>query len=439
MQASIQPPMETSRDIVIGSIVDMAGVARAKVVPRARLRTFTRSGVGAAPSWNVFCVDDNIAFSPSFSVAGDLRLKVKETDLRKLGGGVLWAPAGFFEQSGTPAAVCTRNALIRTEEKLADNGFEAAVGHEIEFMLFGASEPEEWSAYGLAAISTREAFIQDLLEAATLAELHLEQVHAEYGLNQFEISLAPAEPVRAADDAVLARMLISRTARSHGLRASFSPVPAAGSSGNGAHQHISFSQGGVPLLSGGTGPYGLTADGGHAIAGLLTGLADFMAVFASSPLSHLRLKPGMWSGAYCCWGLENREAALRFCAATMGNPHGANLEVKVLDPSANPYLSSTAILGLALAGIEEEKRLPEEVTVNPAELSEAARSKAGVALLPSQVPDMLGRLHRSELASALFGESILEALTAVKDYEYQRFKDEPVERTAERLRFAWSG
>ena len=37
---------------------------------------------------------------------------------------------------------------------------------------------------------------------------------------------------------------------------------------------------------------------------------------------------------------------MRFLPRTLGNPHGANAEVKVIDPSANPYLASAAILAL---------------------------------------------------------------------------------------------
>ena len=56
-------------------------------------------------------------------------------------------------------------------------------------------------------------------------------------------------------------------------------------------------------------------------------------VYAGSVLSALRLKPGNWAGAAACWGLENREAAVRFIAATPGSPHGANAE-----PNLTPLL-----------------------------------------------------------------------------------------------------
>jgi glutamine synthetase len=50
--------------LVLGSVVDMAGVARAKSVPAARSAAFHRSGMGASPTWNVLCIDNGIAFTP---------------------------------------------------------------------------------------------------------------------------------------------------------------------------------------------------------------------------------------------------------------------------------------------------------------------------------------------------------------------------------------
>ncbi|WP_213578178.1 glutamine synthetase family protein [Rhodococcus sp. USK13] len=421
-------------DRVVGSIVDMAGVSRAKVFPRSRLSAFAEAGAGASSSWSVFCVDDHLAFTPAFSVTGDLRLRIDPDEVRDLGNGTYWAPADLCEQDGTPSQACTRGALRRVTTRLAESGLSARTGHEIEFTLFDAASTEEWSAYGLNAVLAQEEFFERLLAAAASAELPIEQLHAEAGLNQFEVSLAPADPVEAADNAVLARALISRVARVQGLRASFSPMPAAGGAGNGAHQHVSFTGRGLPILSGGLGAHGLTPAGGAAVAGILRALPEFTAVLAGSVLSHLRLRPGMWSGVFRCWGLENREAAVRLCADTAGNPHGANLEIKPIDPSANPYLSSAAILGAAHDGITGGLTLPAEVSVDPADLS----GTHAVDLLPTLSSDMLGAFESSALARDLFGPLIMGALVAVRGYEHAEYRAKPVDEVAQRFRYAWT-
>ena len=59
-------------------------------------------------------------------------------------------------------------------------------------------------------------------------------------------------------------------------------------------------------------PRGMTPEGESAVAGLVAGLPEAQGVLCGSILSGLRMQPGHWSGAYVCWGTENREAAVRF-------------------------------------------------------------------------------------------------------------------------------
>ncbi|MCJ0906786.1 glutamine synthetase family protein [Rhodococcus sp. ARC_M6] len=420
--------------LVIGSIVDLAGVARAKVVPANRVDAFVSSGMGASPSWNVFCADDALAFTENYSVVGDLRLRISESDLRDVGDGVSWAPATLHELDGSVSPVCSREALRRTTSVLASNDLEALVGREIEFTLFGGVPDEQWSAYGLGAALAQESFIRELFANAQRAQLNIEQFHAEYGPGQFEISLAPASPVESADNVILARILIGRTARAHGMTVSFSPMPTVGSSGNGAHQHFSLTRAGVPIFSGGRQAYGMTDDGAGALGGLVAHLGDLTAVLASSPLSGMRLQPNMWSGAFITWGQENREAAVRFCAESSGNPHGANVEVKVMDGSANPYLATAAILAAAHAGIVNQTPLPREVTVNPSTLTESARGER----VPTDMGEILQRLRASGVARSSLGDSIIEALVAVKELEHSRCAGLDASAVVERLRYAWS-
>jgi glutamine synthetase len=423
--------------LLSGSVVDPAGVIRAKHVPAPRADAFHVSGMGASPSWNVFCVDNAIAFTPRFGVVGDLRLRADLVALRVLGGGLAWAPAEMFDQDGTPAPFCTRGLLRRTAAGLAERGLEARVGCELE-MVLTPSSGGGWNAYGLGALLDVEPFVLDLLAAAERAGLPIEQIHAEYGDSQLEFSISPSDPLTAADHVVLARLIACRVARHHGVAVSFSPLPFAGGSGNGAHQHLSLFLNGAPLLSGGRGPYGLTDDGGAAIGGVVAGLPELTAVFAGSVLSPHRLQPGHWSGAFACWGAENREAAVRLCAATPGNPHGASIELKCIDPSANPYLATAVFLALALDGLAGAAPLPPEVTVAPAALTPEEAARTGAVRLPADQASALDVLEASELAHRLLGDDLLDALVAVRRYEHDTYGGQDVEAVAEKLRYAWS-
>ncbi|MFC6343934.1 hypothetical protein ACFP8W_18270, partial [Nocardioides hankookensis] len=242
--------------LIGGSIVDMAGVSRAKYVPTSRLTAFQTVGMGASPSWSVFCVDGSIAFTPSLGVVGDLRIRIDPGDLRVVEDGIAWAPGDLWLQDGHPSPMCARSRLSDVVDRARAAGLSPAVGAELECTLLSAdgghATTAPWSPYGLRTSLELAAFLVDLMTAADRAGLVIDQVHTEYGHDQLEISLAPGDPVAAADDVVLARTLLGRTAAKHGMAVSFSPVPFTGEAGNGAHLHLSLATNDGPLLAGGS-------------------------------------------------------------------------------------------------------------------------------------------------------------------------------------------
>ncbi|KGI70903.1 glutamine synthetase family protein [Mycolicibacterium rufum] len=428
---------------LIGTVVNPAGLIHAKTIPLRRMGSFADPGLGASPVWHVFTIDQaGIVFTAATGVVGDQRIRIDLGGLRILGDGLAWAPGDFFDQNGAPDPFCTRGALRRVADRLAGAGLEAMMGHEIEFVLVGpdgsALPSHLWAQYGLAGVLEFEGFVRDVTAAATASGVAIEQFHPEYGANQFEISLAPQKPVAAADSVTLMRIIIGRVARKYGVRVSLSPVPFAGSVGSGAHQHFSLTREETPVFSGGDGPAGMTAEGASAVAGVLAGLADAQGVLSGSILSGLRMQPGSWAGAYACWGTENREAAVRFLTAGPANVHGANVEVKIIDPSANPYLASAAILGLALDGVERGLALPDEVAVDPSSLSEDQRAAAGITVLGTDQRAVLDALAGSALMRTILGDAVVDAVVGVRRYEQENFADLSPEQLAAKFRLAWS-
>ncbi len=430
-------------DAVVGTVVSPAGLTHAKTVPVRRLNAFADAGLGFSPVTHGFAIDRaGIAFADDITVVGDERIRIDLDALRTIGGGLAWAPASFFDQDGTPIPACARGTLARIESRLAQAGLRALVGHEIEFLLVdpdGNRLPGNlWAQYGLAGVLEYEGFVRDVTVAAGAAGVSIEQFHPEYGINQFEISLAPKSPVAAADQLILARIIISRVARKYGVRVSLSPVPFAGSVGSGAHQHFSLLRADVPLFSGGTGAQGMTQEGESAIGGIISGLPQAQLIFCGSIVSGLRMKPGNWAGAYACWGTENREAAVRFVRGTHGNPYGANVEVKVVDPSANPYFATAAILGLALDGIEHRAELPPETPVDPATLSDSERTAAGTVALSTDQAEQIAALEGSARLRAILGDPAVNVLVAVRRYEHETYSHLDPEALTEKFRMAWS-
>src|SRR6201997_1018046 len=161
-------------DTVIGTVVNAAGLTQAKTVPIRRTNTFADPGLGASPSWHAFAIDQTgIAFTDDVGVIGDQRVRIDLSALRIVGEGLAWAPAAFFEQDGTPVPACSRGTLSRIEAALKEAGIEAAIGHEIEFLLVGPDggrlPTALWAQYGLAGVLENEAFVRDVNPAATAA------------------------------------------------------------------------------------------------------------------------------------------------------------------------------------------------------------------------------------------------------------------------------
>lgn len=411
------------------SWVDNAGVSRVKTVPAARLPHAARRGVGMSPVFDVFTSEDAIASSPTLGGPdGDLRLFPDLDRLTVLAAqpGWAWAPADRYDQRGAPHPGCQRRFARRMADRAAaEHGLEVRMGFETEWVVDPAGRGP---AYGMTRVVERSDYLRDLYEAFAAQDVAVLQIHPEYSPGQFEVSTAPADPVAAADDLVLVRETVRAVSARHGLRADFAPSVAAGGVGNGCHLHLSLWRDGVNLCRGGPGPYGMTEEAERFLAGLLHTLPALLAVGAPSPASYLRLVPSRWAGPFRCWGLENREAALRFVAGAPDDPDAANAELKCFDAAANPYVLAGAVLAAGLRG-DAPCRLPEPVSGDPAGGCHER--------LPSALPEAADRLAADPALREALGDMLLEAVLAVRRAEAERFAGQTAEEITDATRWRW--
>lgn len=334
---------------------------------------------------------DGITFGHSglSTPSGDIRLVPEADRITPLAGqpGFAWAPGRQVGPDGAPWPYDQRTRLEAQVARAAAAGLSVRAGFEMEFFVsFPGDEPaaaQQGPAYSPHALLQVDEFAAALLRDLNANGVPIGQFHAEYGLSQVELSLAAADPVTAADRQLLARQTIHAAARAHGLRASFAPLVTLQGVGNGWHLHVSVSRGGENLLADrGQGvPEG---DGARFLAGLLRDLPAIAAVSAPSVPSLLRRRPGYFAGAYQFWGVENREAPLRYVPASpfIGTDR-ANVELKASDASANPYLALTVVLVAGLAGIEDSPDLPPPVQQDPGTWSDEQRGARGIVALPA--------------------------------------------------------
>jgi glutamine synthetase len=426
--------------VVALSQVDNAGVTRVKTVPVSLLERAVKYGIGMSPVFEVFMVNDSITSSDEVSgPVGDLRLMPDPRALKVLAAqpGWAWAPVDKHTQEGEVYAGCQRTFARRQAARAAEAGIELRMAFELEWFQAGVDSEVErpihtGPAYGLPVLATISDYARDLVVALEDEGVDVDQFHPEYAMGQLEVSVAPADPVGAADTTVLVRQTIRAVAAAHGMRASFSPVVIAGHVGNGGHVHFSLWRDGMNLFAGGHGPHGMTETGEAFVAGVLAELPALVAVGSPSVPSYLRLIPSHWAGAFACWGRENREAAIRFITGMVGTREtAANTEVKCFDQSANPYLITGAIIAAGLAGVERDLRLPEEVTVDPVSLPVDELADRAAQRLPQSLEEALSHFEKSDVLRDAMGPMLFGPFAAVRRAEAEAFAgQEPEEIVA---------
>ncbi|HTP23995.1 MAG TPA: glutamine synthetase family protein [Solirubrobacteraceae bacterium] len=426
---------------VAASYVDNSGIARVKTVPLARLEDAVTQGIGMSPVFDVFMFDDAITASPSSTgPVGDLRLfpDLERIVVLAAQPGWAWAPVDRLTQEGEPHPGCQRTFARRIADRAAERGLQARMGFEAEWVLdAGAGDgfvpATAGPGYGMDRLIEVSDYCRDLLTALDAESIEVLQLHPEYAPAQFELSVAPADPVAAADRILLVRHTIRAVTSRAGMRCSFAPAMTVGGVGNGCHLHTSLWSQGRTLMSGGSGPHGLHNQAQAFVAGVLEGLPALLAIGAPSAASYLRLIPQRWAAPYRCWGRENREAAVRLVAS---GEH-ANAEIKCLDAAANPYLLVGAVLALGLDGVERELELPPEVTVDPATLSDAELAAAGAARLPSNLAGALEHFRECEVLATAMGPDLFETIVAVRETEVERFIGASEEEIVAATRFRY--
>jgi len=426
--------------------VDNAGVTRVKAVPLARLERAAAWGVGASPVFDTFLVDDSAVMGRfAGGPVGDLRLYPAAERLTALAAhpGWAWAPVDRYDQEGAPHPQDSRGVLRREVARLAAEGFSVRAAVELEWCVSAGTGDEfvpasHGPAYGMTRLTELSGYLVQVLDALAAQGVAVDQIHPEYAAGQYEISVAAEDPVGAADTAVLVRETIRAVSGSQGLRATFAPKVLAGKVGNGGHIHVSLWRDGVNAMAGGERRYGMTAAGESFAAGILAHLPALLAVGAPSVASYLRLVPSHWAGAFACWGLENREAALRFITGVTGDrPQAANFEVKSFDAAANPYLALAVLVAAGRDGLAVAATLPEPVDVDPASLDAADRVARGIAPVPSSLPEALAAFESEKVLRDCLGEELTDTLAAVRRGEIDLFDGVDPDEIAARTRWVY--
>src|ERR671917_1569535 len=354
-QENVEQPLPEGTLWVRFVFVDHAGIPKTKAVYRDSFIERATAGVGLAKG--VLALDPSGALhsESGLSPVGEVRLVPDLSSLTPLpfARGQAMVCCDMTEPDArTPWEGCPRGALRRVLGRLATRGYRSIASYEAEFYLRGSDGPLDRTPYaGSFALTAAAEFVAELAEMLEEMGIRPEQCHAEVGHGNLELSVKEAEGLTAADRRVMVLETIRGVAHRMGLETTMAPKPYLEGAGNGHHLHLSLYEDEDPVLFDSSGA--LSGPGRGFVGGLMEHLPAVMTFTAPSPNSYQRLAPGMWASAFAAYGLDNREAAIRLASPVVGREAAtANVEIKPVDVTSNPYLALAAVLAAGMDGMD---------------------------------------------------------------------------------------
>lgn len=324
---------------------------------------------------------------------------------------------------GSPFAGCPRLALKRQVERARALGFTMVAGPEAEFFLFKKDAGgntllhtnDVGGYFDLTPVDRGEECRRDVVIVLESMGFEVEAAHHEVAPGQHEIDFKYAEAVATADNVSVFRFVVKKVALEHGLHATFMPKPIFGENGSGMHVNQSLLRNGENAFLDESAKWQLSSTALSYIGGILDHAAAMVAV--TNPLinSFKRLVPGYEAPTNIAWSEKNRSPLVRVPAR---RGMSTRCEVRMPDPSCNPYLALTCMLAAGLDGMERRRDPGEPVNKNIFKMSGREKRRLKIKELPSDLSSALDNLERDKVMLDALGDHIASAYISAKRQEW---------------------
>lgn len=331
---------------------------------------------------------------------------------------------------GEPFAGDPRNNLIRILKEMQEDGFTSFnIGPEPEFFLFKMDENgqptiklnDKGSYFDLAPLDMGENCRRDIVLELEKMGFEVEASHHEVAPGQHEIDFKYANALEAADNIQTFKLVVKTVARKHGLYATFMPKPLHGINGSGMHINMSLFHKNGNAFYDPEGEEQLSADAMHFLAGLLDHARALTAINNPIVNSYKRLVPGFEAPVYIAWSGHNRSPLIRVPSA---RGLSTRLELRSVDPAANPYLAIAAILEAGLDGLEQKLEPEEAVDRNIYRMAPTERKANHIQDLPSTLHNALKALDGDEVIQAALGDHLFHSFMDSKSMEWAAYRQQ---------------
>ncbi|MER2181839.1 MAG: type I glutamate--ammonia ligase, partial [Desemzia incerta] len=335
-----------------------------------------------------------------------------------------------YNPDGTPFSGDPRSNLKRVLKEMENEGFtEFNLGPEPEFFLFKLDENGEPSHrlndhggyFDLAPTDLGENCRRDIVLQLEELGFEIEASHHEAAPGQHEIDWKYADAVEACDNIQTFKLVVKTIARKHGLHASFMPKPINGVHGSGMHFNMSlFNKDGNAFYDE-ADEMGLSKTAHEFIAGLLKHAKAYTAICNPTVNSYKRLTPGFEAPVHIAWSASNRTPLVR---VPTSRGMSTRVELRSVDPSANPYLALAVLLKAGLSGIQENKVVADPIGKNIYQMSSTELGEQDIERLPATLYEAVSHLKKDSLMKEAMGEHMYNNFITIRTQEWIEYNEQ---------------
>jgi glutamine synthetase len=322
-------------------------------------------------------------------------------------------------EDGSDVVASPRQILRRQLARLADRGWSANAGTELEFMVFRETYESAWHKayrnldpanlynvdYSMLGTARIEPLIRRIRNAMEGAGMAVENSKGECNYGQHEINFHYAEALRTADDHVIYKNAAKEIAAQEGMAISYM---AKFDEREGSSCHIHFS------LADADGRNVFAADEAlfeSFLAGQLACLREMTVLLAPNINSYKRFVAGSFAPTTVAWGRDNRTCSLR----VVGHGQGQRFELRAGGSDLNPYLALSGIIAAGLHGVDQQLELEPMYEGNAYNATDQPR-------LPTTLRDARDLFATSEVSRGALGDDVVDHYVNAADVELTAFE-----------------
>ena len=331
----------------------------------------------------------------------------------------------IYWPEGKPFEGDPRYILKRALEKAEKAGYEYNVGPEPEFFILDQDEeghliPNDNGVYfDVEPVDQGPDIRRQIVMDLEALNFDVEVSHHEVAPGQHEIDFKFDNALRTADAVITFKQAIKAIVDTMGYMVTFMPKPFFGENGSGMHCHQSLFKGGENVFYDPDTETQLSQEAMYFMGGILQHSPALTAICAPTINSYKRLVPGYEAPVYVAYGLKNRSTLVRIPAS---RGKGTRVELRMPDPSCNPYLAFAAMLEAGLDGMKNKVDPGEPTEIDVFNKSIEELKTLGIDVLPSSLWEAYHALEKDDVVKSTLGDHIYSQFRDIKKKEWDDYR-----------------